>query len=110
MAVLFYQLGDIAKAADEYYIALQHDSQNIELRLEFAHLLAELLKYEQAVRQFQLILESQPNCARAHLGIGFVLLAQNNPTAGRQHLTQAVKLDPTLLDEVTQAGVVLKID
>lgn len=110
LAVLFHQLGDIAKAADECYIALQHDSQNIELRLEFAHLLADLQKYSQSVRQFEQILESQPNCARAHLGMGFSLLLQNNKAAGRQHLTQAVKLDPSLLDEVTQAGVVLNID
>lgn len=110
LADLFYQLGDIAKAADECYMALQHDLQNIELRLEFAHFLADLHKYSQSIRQFEQILEGQPNCARAHLGMGFVLLMQNDQAAGRQHLTQAVNLDSSLLDEVTQAGVVLDID
>lgn len=108
LAIQFQQLGDLAKAADEYYKAMQSDPENIDLHLEFAYLLADMQKYSQSIQQFREILELQPSCAQAHLGMGLMLLAQNDETTAHHHLTQAVTLEPTLMEAVKQAGIVLE--
>ncbi len=110
LAVLFQQSGELYEAANQYYTALQSDPQNVDLRLEFANLLADMQKNSQAIGQFQQILQTHPSHPQAHLGLGLMLLMQNDELQSRHHLIQAVTLDPGLREVVTQAGSRLSPD
>lgn len=110
LATLFQQSGELYEAADQYYTALQSDPQNIDLRVEFAYLLADMQKSAQAIGQFEQILQAHPSHPPAHLGLGLVLLMQNDELQAQHHLTQAVALDPALREVVMQAGIRLSAD
>lgn len=62
---------------------------------ESAELLVALDRQPEALAQWKRALEVNPVFARAHEGLGLLLLRQQRPAEARVHLRAAVRLDPT---------------
>ncbi len=107
LGALLRRAGAFAEAAQVYYSGLEIEPHNVKLRLAFAHILAQMEKSSQALAQYRRIINEHPDEPQAHLGLGLILLAQNDAAQGRLHLKRAVELAPKLWHDIYRA---LKID
>jgi len=105
LAVRLRKLDALYDAAGEYYTALKHDSQNVDLRLEFALLLTRMHKPAQAIRQLKVILQTDPDRPKVHLTLGLTFHAQNDSDLAHYHLTEAIKRDPAMREVVDELGI-----
>lgn len=86
------QQGKLAEAIDRFGEALQHDPERVDARLQRALLLGHLQRFEEAVTEFERIIEQEPRHAaarRAHI-ITLILLQQYGPA--RVRLNEAMRL------------------
>ena len=61
--------------------------------------------YEEAIREFTLALESDPNYAEAHYNLGTLYLNQGKPDDARRHLERAVALRREYPDALNNLGL-----
>jgi tetratricopeptide (TPR) repeat protein len=62
--------------------------------------------YEEAIREFTLALESDPDYAEAHYNLGTLYLRQGNPEEARRHLERALELRHEYPDALNNLGLV----
>lgn len=60
---------------------------------------------DQAIREFTLALESDPDYAEAQYNLGTLYLKRGQPDAARQHLLRAVELRPIYPDAINNLGM-----
>ena len=99
----YEQLGDALLNKRNYYLAYVHYEKALKLeprnnRIEYKKGLALLLgdKYDDAIDQFQSVIEKDPEFAKAYEGIGKAHFEKRDYPQAERYLLHAVKLDPTL--------------
>jgi len=88
--------GDLHAAYLHYEKALHIDPDNLGLEYKKGLTLLKAGRGEEAARQFQTVLDKNPEYAPGHEGLGRALLIQNKYEAGKTHLIQALALDDRL--------------
>jgi len=84
-----------AQACKDYTAALAAHPDDVEMRYEFGRfLLNDLRRYEDAERQFRLVLERLPNISRYALRLGRSLRAQGRLAEATDAFERAVALSP----------------
>lgn len=86
------QQGKLTEAIDRFDEALQHDPERVDARFQRALLLGHLQRFEEAVTEFERIIEQEPRHAaarRAHITT-LILLQQYGPA--RVRLNEAMRL------------------
>lgn len=85
-------------ASEQYLFRIINSSQNDELKLKSKLLLANIYidkaDYDNAMKEFDDILENYENSADAHYGIGLIYEKQNNIVKARAEWRKALKLQP----------------
>lgn len=74
------------------------EADNVEQRCEAALELKNQGQYEEAAAEFQAIIESRPDHARAHLGLGLVFCFVGKFDESLDELKRAVECDPDWVD------------
>jgi tetratricopeptide (TPR) repeat protein len=99
----YEQLGDALLNKRNYYLAYVHYEKALKLepennRIEYKKGLALLLgeKHDDAIEQFQVVINNDPKFAKAYEGIGKAYYRKKDYPQAKRYLQHAVKLDPTL--------------
>ena len=82
-----------ALSAGEYALAIRPDSA--EARLNFAQLLKQVNYLFDAANELSIVINNNPNDARAHLALGNLYAQQfHQPAQAREHYLKVLELDP----------------
>jgi len=97
LARLLKHSGNYYAAAPLFYRAAQLHPGSARVLAEFAELLESMQKTKQAIRYYGEALEIDPDLAFAHLGLGRALAVTGPSKLANDHLNEAARLDPSLL-------------
>jgi tetratricopeptide (TPR) repeat protein len=86
--------GKLRAAVTELRAALAIDPRNPEALSTLGHLYLRQDRLEEAHARQVAALEVQPGLAKAHYGLGLVLLRRGELAAGRRHLQEFIRLEP----------------
>ncbi|MCD4747807.1 MAG: tetratricopeptide repeat protein [Thermoanaerobaculales bacterium] len=103
MGVAYVRLGRPADAMEHFRISMPSDRSGFAV-LNLAILLSDSGRTEEATELFAQALESRPNSAAAHLGLGATLARQARYDEAIFHFKEAVRLDPTNIDAQEKLG------
>ena len=96
------------KAAEQYLFRVVQNSQNDDIIVRSQNLLGQIYidqgKYDDALKEFQNVLEKNKNSADAHYGIGVIYEKQGNMVAARAEWRKALKL------QVNHEGALQKLN
>jgi Tol biopolymer transport system component/Flp pilus assembly protein TadD len=100
----YYDQGDWEKASAEYKAALALEPDNLEAITNLGMVSIELDQYEQAVSQFQTVLDAKPNDPKANGGM-CIALAFTQPEIGEKQCLDAIVLSPNNADVQNGLGI-----
>ncbi len=86
--------------------ALALDPKDVTIRLRKADLLLGQKSFEDAYREYKTVLETAPDNARAHAGLGEILLKSGQTAEARKHLMASLAADPNQWLVQAHLGVV----
>lgn len=98
LAAAYEQVRDYPAAARAYARALQRDPDNPAFRKGLAESLLFSRQYDQALEQFQGIVEDEPRDAEAHVRLSQIYRAQRKYAEARSSLARAAELTPDNLE------------
>ena len=97
IAEQYYKQGSLT-TAEQYLFRITNNSTNEEIIEKSRILLADIYinseKYDEALNQYNLVLEKNDNSADAHYGLGLVYEKQNNLVLARAEWRKARKIQP----------------
>lgn len=99
-----YGRGEFERAALHAGTAARLNPDNPELRSNYAAALLALGQTGTALEQIDQALQQDPQLARAHLVRGSALLRTQRPSAARDALLEAIRIDPELSEARRQLG------
>ena len=105
LALLLSETGRPERAA-EMLEPLSHESSNPDLLNAYGVALADAGKPQDAIRQWQRVLQLDDDNAPAHQNMGIVALRSNDVRAARTHLGRALELNPRLPLALNTLGVI----
>jgi superkiller protein 3 len=103
LGVIAQSEGELADAEFNYRTAIDLDPAFVEALFNLAILRADAGASDEAIELYERVIEEQPEYAAAHLNLGFLLIAEGEEEAGQAALDEAVRLDPSLEDRISQA-------
>ncbi len=107
LAKTYLKLNDAPKAKQYFYETgrtSQDELLQLKCKFEIGQILVAEGKYEEALSEFNTILEKTPNSADAHYGLGVLYETQGDLIKARAEWRKAVKADPV------HAGARLKLE
>jgi len=107
LAKTYLKLNDAEKAKQYFYETgrtTQDELLQLKCKFEIGLILIAESKYEEALSEFNTILEKTPNSADAHYGLGVLYETQGDLIKARAEWRKAVKADPV------HAGARLKLE
>lgn len=104
LGIQAHQAGDLRSAETYLVRALKNRSYDSALRADYAGVLLETGRPEQASREFLRVVNEQPGNARAFNGLGLALVALGNDKDALSAFARAVHSDSSLADAHANAG------
>jgi tetratricopeptide (TPR) repeat protein len=101
---IYYNEGDLARAAREYRLGLQLDPQNINLLNSLGVTLAQMNLYRRAIPLFREALRLDPDNFMALFNLGFACLASNEEEAALENFEKALAQRDNNFDLLLQLG------
>jgi Tfp pilus assembly protein PilF len=95
LGMVWVHLQTWRKAAAEFRLALDIDSNHHRARIEFARSLTELQKFEEAIASYKVCLEIPEISTQARIGLASCYLPLGNPAKARKMLEQILATDST---------------
>ena len=92
--------GDVAAAADQYEQAIAVAPDFTPAIFNLAIIRAEQGAVEEAIGLYRDVIAIDGTDARAHLNLGFLLIASGERKEGQRELDRAVELDPSLASRI----------
>jgi Flp pilus assembly protein TadD len=93
-------------AFKNYYEALRLEPGQIRVRYKIGRLFLEKRIQEEAEKEFQGILEKNPDYALAHDGLGRVYFSQNKLSEAEKEFSRAIQLDSSLWQAYNFLGII----
>jgi Flp pilus assembly protein TadD len=110
----FERMGDALLGKESYYLAYVHYEKSLKLkpdnlRVEYKKGLTLLLakKNDEAIKQFNLVLEKDPEYSLAYEGLGRAHFQKRSYSTAEKNLRKAVELDPHLWRSFDYLGNIL---
>ncbi|MBI5558184.1 MAG: tetratricopeptide repeat protein [Deltaproteobacteria bacterium] len=101
---IYYNDGDLARAAKEYRLGLQLDPENINLLNSLGVTLAQMNLYRKAIPLFQRALTLDPANFMALFNLGFAYLASGEEAQALENLEKALGIQEDNFDLLLQLG------
>ncbi|RJX30608.1 MAG: hypothetical protein C4531_08765 [Desulfurivibrio sp.] len=101
---IYYNEGDLARAAKEYRLGLQLDPANINLLNSMAVTLAQMNLYRRAIPLFQQALALEPANFMALYNLGFAFLATDEEDRAMENFEKALAVQDDNFDLLLQLG------
>ena len=96
------------KALAAYRQAVKLKPDLLEAYMSMAVMLADVLRFDEAMECYARAAELQPNSALTHEAIGAIMLRQRGAAAAVEHLRRAVAIDPDLFSAWNLLGLALQ--
>lgn len=98
LAYAYEQAGDFAHAVETYRRALQHDKENLDLRRRLAESLLRADRPDEALAEYQAVLDADPEDAQSYLRLSQIYRHQRRFPEARAALDKAKELAPDNLE------------
>lgn len=95
LALTYQNLGEKEKALNYFHKTFEINPNLAALRFDYANLLGNLYKYDEAVEQYQIYLKACPNDADAYRNLGIVYEKINNTELALKNLEKSYSIDST---------------
>jgi len=101
-----FQQGKLGRAYVQYTKALHLNPKNTRVRYKMGLLFLTKGLNEEAIKEFQVVLEKEPDHALAHEAMGLAWFQARQPEAAERNLQQALALDSKLWKAHTFLGII----